>query len=188
MVLADWIAIGIVLLFGLLGALMGFGKTLKFITGGILGVIISVVICYFLYGVVVSWPFSQDLMAKIVSSLRGADNGFCNFLLNIHIEIVALCAIMFLVVQLARIIIVKLIKNVAEINNVVFKVINKVLGAVLMLAIVTMLVLIVFQIISWVGGSTAMDFAAKLDGSVFKIDELFAHNPLLELVNYIRNR
>ena len=45
MVLADWIAIGIVVVFIALGALIGFGSGLKFFTSGIFGIIIGVVVC-----------------------------------------------------------------------------------------------------------------------------------------------
>jgi hypothetical protein len=186
MVSADWIAIAVVLIAAALGLIFGFGKTLKFFTSGILGIIISVVVCYFLYGIVINWTFTQDLMTKLVESLQNADNGFCNFLIKIRIELVVVCVVMFIIVQLLRILAVALIKALAEIDNVVFKVINKVLGVVLMVAIVIMLALIVFQIISWVGGNTAADFAAKLDGSVFKLDEVFANNPLISMIEFIK--
>ena len=46
MILADWIAIAVVAAFILIGALVGFGKGLKFFTGGIFGIIISILVCY----------------------------------------------------------------------------------------------------------------------------------------------
>ncbi|MDE6001183.1 MAG: hypothetical protein K2G96_02540, partial [Clostridia bacterium] len=63
----------------------------------------------------------------------------------------------------------------------VFKVINKILGVILFLAVFTLIVLFVFQIISWIGGSTAANFLLKLDGSKFGIDKLFLNNPLMSL-------
>jgi hypothetical protein len=58
---------------------------------------------------------------------------------------------------------------------------------VVMIAVIVMFVLIAFQIISWVGGSTAEDFAQKLDGSVFGLDKVFANNPLITMIEFIRN-
>ena len=42
MILADWIVLAGILGFALLGMLFGFGKGLKFFTGGIFGIIIAV--------------------------------------------------------------------------------------------------------------------------------------------------
>jgi uncharacterized membrane protein required for colicin V production len=187
MVMADWIAIGVILVFALLGLIFGFGKTLKFFTGGVFGVIISVIVCYFLYGIVIHWTFTQDLMNKFVEVLTNADNGFCNFLIKIRAELVVTCIALFIIVQILRVIVVSIIKHVAEIDNPVFKTINKFLGMVVMIAVIVMFVLIAFQIISWVGGSTAEDFAQKLDGSVFGLDKVFANNPLITMIEFIRN-
>jgi hypothetical protein len=178
MIIADYVAIGVVVLLAILGIVAGFGGGLKFFTGGIFGVIISVIVCYFAYGIVINWQFVIDIMANIRQALTGADNAFCNVLLDIHFEIVAICLAMFIIVQILRIIVVAILKNIVEINNVVFKVINKVLGLALMVGVGIIVALIVFQIIAWIGGNTSVDFANCLNGSVFKLDVLYNENPL----------
>ncbi|MGN0814370.1 MAG: hypothetical protein ACI4MH_03970 [Candidatus Coproplasma sp.] len=184
MIMADWIAIGIVVVFLLLGLVAGFSGGLKFFTGGVFGVIISVVVCYFLYGIVLDWPFVNDLMTNLINSIQSAGNGFCDFLVTIHIETIALCIVMFVVVQIVRVIIVKILAGIAEIDNIVFKVINKSLGVVLFLAVAAMIGLIVFQVINWVGGETAANVGTALEGSLFKLDWLYANNPLNTMIEF----
>jgi uncharacterized membrane protein required for colicin V production len=177
MVLADWIILGVVLACAVIGILFGFGKTLKFFTSHIFGIIISIVVCYFIYGVVISWGITQDLIAKLDESLLSG-NGFTQFLYNIHIETIVVAIVLFVIVQLLRILIVHMIKDFSEIDNTVFKVINKTLGLIFMLALATMVLLIVFQIAAWIGGSTSQGFYDDLQGSFFRLDKLYLNNPL----------
>lgn len=173
----DFIALGIILLAALLGLLLGFGKCLKIFTSGIIGVIISVVVTYFIMGVVASWGFVQAIMEKFTEALVNNGSGFCTFLLNIGIESIVLAIALFLIIQIIRIIIVNVIKGIAEADNVVVKVINKFLGLVFALAVFAMLALIVFQIVYMIGGDTAESFKQYLTGA-FKLDVLFENNPL----------
>ena len=53
MLIADWVALGLILLFAVLGLLLGFGRGLRFFTKGIFGFIISVIFCYFLGGLII---------------------------------------------------------------------------------------------------------------------------------------
>lgn len=182
MVTADWIAIAVFVIAGALGVIFGFGKLLKFFTKGIIGFLISCFVVYFFIGVVASWPFVRAIMEKLHESMVGANNGFVDFLIKIGIEKIILAVIMFIVVQLLRILIVSLIKSGFEIDNKVIKVINKFLGFVFMLAVAFMICLTVFQIIAWVGGSSADYFR----NSVLGVDPykggfmrwLYDHNPL----------
>lgn len=185
---SDWIALGIFAVFAVLGLIIGFGKGLKFFTGGVFGAIISLIVCYFAYGIVVNWTFVQDLLNKLIEAIAAAQNGFCDFLLKIHIEVIVLCVSMFIIVQLIRIIIVAIIKNIVEIDNVVVKVINKILGMFLMLSIAAMLGLISLQIIYWVGGQTAEQVREAFNGSVFKLDWLFENNPLNMIFEYFKQQ
>lgn len=178
----DWIAIGVVLVSVLFGVLFGFGKLLKFFTGGIIGVIISVVVTYFCFGVVSSWGFVRDLMAKLITAMQNANNSIVNFLLKIGIEKIILAVGIFIVVQILRIIIVRIIKGIVEIDNPVTKVINKLFGIVLMLAVSCMIFLLVFHIIQLIGGDTLNNVRASINGSVFKLDWVFDHNPLLWII------
>jgi len=187
MVIADWVVLGAGLIFALIGLLVGFGKSLKFFTSGLVGFLISLVVCYFCYGMVTSWGFVQDFMVKIVDGAKGLNNVFGDILVTIHCEIITLCVCMFLAVQILRIIVVAIVKNVAEANTPVMRVINKFLGMVFMLAVVAMLGLIVFQIVNWIGGNTATTFGGYLSGSALKLDVVYNNNPLLSMFQSVVN-
>ena len=177
MVTADWIALGVIVVAALLGLILGFGKCLKFFTGGIIGFCISLVVVYFFLGVVSGWPFVRELMVKLNAAMVNANNGFVDFLIKIGIEKIILAIAMFIIVQIARIIIVAIVKNVVETKNVVMRSINKFFGMLFMLAVVVMITLIVFQIVAWVGGNSAESFYNYLKGA-FHLEWVFEHNPL----------
>ncbi len=178
MQIIDWVAIGVVLGAIALGSLLGFGKLLKIFTGGIVGVIISIVVTYFCFGVVASWGFVQDIMLKLHGAMENANNGFVEILIKIGIEKIILAVALFIIIQIIRVIIVSIIKGVMEAENVVIKTINRVLGAIFMLAVACMVWLLVFHIIQLIGGGTAEGFKIKISGSVFKLDWVYENNPL----------
>jgi hypothetical protein len=185
MIVADWVAIGLVALFILVGLIAGFGHGLKFFTSGIFGVIISIIVCYLLGGLILQAEFVQALLAKLIEAMTDK-NGFCDFLIKIHIDIVVYYVALFIVVQILRIIIVLILKSIVEVNNPFFIFLNKFLGMVLMLAVLTAITLVVFQVAYWIGDSTAESFSNFLSGSVFKLDKLFANNPINSLVEYVK--
>lgn len=186
MILADWIVLAGILGFALLGMLFGFGKGLKFFTGGIFGIIISIVVCYALGGLIYNFGFVQDGLNSMREALAKKDNGFCNFLLNIHIDLVVYYVGLFIAVSILRIIIVRIIKSIVEINNVVLITINKALGVVLFVFVALMIMLFVFWIVSLIGGGTEANFYLKLYGSKLKLDWLFEHNPFMTIIRVIR--
>ena len=188
MILADWIVLGVILVCCLLGMLFGFGKGLKFFTGGIFGIIISIVVCYALGGLIYNFGFVQDGLNSIRIALAKNGNGFCKFLLNIHIDIVVYYVGLFIAVTILRIIIVRIIKSIVEINNVVLITINKAMGVVLFVGVGFMVMLFVFWIISIIGGNTEANFLLKLSGSKLKIDWLFEHNPFMTIIKIIKIR
>lgn len=177
MQIVDWLALGIILLSALIGLMLGFGKLLKMFTGGIFGIIISVVVTYFLIGVVASWPFVQALMGKLSDTMQASGSGFVKFLYRISTPKIILGIILFIIVQILRIIIVKVIKGVAEIDNPVINAFNRIGGMIIMLGVICMLALIVFQIVFWIGGDTAVSFKNYLTGAL-RLDWVFDNNPL----------
>ena len=74
MITADVIVLISLLACLVLGSFMGFGKGLRLFTGGVFGRIISVVICYFIFGIVLSWGFVQDLLLKFTTMLAEQDS------------------------------------------------------------------------------------------------------------------
>lgn len=177
MLVIDIVAIVSFIVFFLMGMGFGFGKGLKFCTSGWIGKIISIVVCYFLFGIVLSWGFVQDILASFVNALTENGSEFCQFLLTIRIEIITFGIVLFIVVQLLRILVVNIIKSIMEIDSAVMRVINKVLGVVLSLGALIVLALIIFQIIAWIGGTNG-GFYQEIEGSIFGLDYVFANNPL----------
>ncbi|MGN0806364.1 MAG: hypothetical protein ACI4MC_04930 [Candidatus Coproplasma sp.] len=177
MQIVDWIALGIILLAAMIGLLLGFGKFLKIFTSGIFGVIISIIVTYFLIGVVGSWGFVQDLLNKFTEALVNNGSPFCTFLRNIGIESIVLAVALFIIIQLLRILIVNIIKGIAESDNTVIRVINKFLGMLLAIAFFAMLALVIFQIIYLIGGDTSENFREYLTGA-FKLNYIYDNNPL----------
>ena len=177
MMTVDIVAIILTLSFFVGGTLLGFGKTLKLLTGGIVGKIISVVVCYFLFGIVLSWPFVQDLLDRLILALQENGSTICKILLYIRLDLIVFAVALFIAVQIIRKWVVALLKSFFEINTKPMRVINKVLGAILGLVSLVILTLIVFQILAWIGGAEG-DFYRSIQGSAFKIDEIFKNNPL----------
>lgn len=181
MILADWIAIGLIAFFCLLGILCGFGRGLAFFTKGIFGIFIAVFVCYTFGGFIYNLGFVQSMLNGIVTAMENSGGGFAQFLVNIHIELVIYYVALFIIVLILRLIIVLIIRNVAEMNNVFMKIINKTLGMVFFVAVLVLLTLIVFQIIAAIGGDTSANFLEKLQGSVLKLDVIYENNPLLNI-------
>ena len=184
MVIADGIAIGVLLFALLFGLILGFGKQLYFISGGIVGFLISSVISYFLYGAVLNIPFVSELLSKIIAKLAEQNNAFCSFLIKMRVDLVIYCIALFMIIQVIRMIVFMIIKDMFESDNVVIRVINKVFGVILSICLIAVLVLISFQIIYWVKGTDA-GLYAQLQGSFFKLDKLYLNNPLLKFVEQI---
>lgn len=177
MLTIDWIVLAVLAGSAILGMFFGFGKLLKFFTGGIVGFIISIVVVYFFTGIVSSWGFVQELMQKLHVVMEEANNGFVDFLMDIGIEKIILYAAIFLIAQIIRIIIVNIIKGIVEIDNPLMKAINKLFGLVFMIAVVCCLALIVFQIVYAIGGETAENFRQNITGT-FRLEWVFDNNPL----------
>ncbi len=185
MLMADWIALGSVLLFALIGAGVGFGRGIRFFTGGIFGFIISLVACYFLFGIVLGWPFVQDLVAKLDGAIRGnGDNNVCVWLVDtLKISNVIIAVGLFIIIQILRVIILNIFRRILEAPNFVCRTVNKVFGVVLFLLVLAIAALIAAQIVEWVGGDTASQLTDALNRSVFRLDWLYAHNPLKSIID-----
>ena len=72
-----------------------------------------------------------------------------------------------------------------EINCKPIRIINRVMGVVLLTAFVVVLTLVAFQIIAWISGTDGA-FYTNLEGSVFGVDKLFTDNPLNAIFENIR--
>lgn len=185
MITADFIAIGVIILFALIGISSGFGRGLKFFTSGIFGKIISVIVCYFLFGLVLELDFVQGWLEKFVVFLAEKNNFICNVLLKLRIDLIAFAVVLFVIVQIARKILVAILCGIFESEVLLMQILNKILGLVLYLFMLCILVLIVFQVISLIGGNVAQSVANYFAGSKLSLDKLFLDNPLLSIIETI---
>lgn len=177
MITADYIVIILILASIIFGSAFGFGKGLKWFTSGTFGKIISVVVCYFLFGIVLNWWWVQVLLGKFTALLESSGSWICSFLLSIRIDLIVFALVLFIVVQILRMIVVGIIRSVMEIKNPVIRVINKFFGVLLFAVFAAVVGLIVFQVIAWVSGADG-PFFERLSGSAFGLDYVFANNPL----------
>ena len=177
MLTADIIVLVAFVVFALLGVIVGFGRGLKFFTSGIFGIIISIFVCHLIFWLVLDISFVENLCNKFLAWLY--DSGSVgSFFADIHVDYAVLAVVLFILIQIVRIIIVKTVKGVFESDKVVLRVLNKTFGAVLFVLVLFAIVLVVFQIVAWIGGTTAENFSAELDGSWFLLDALYEKNPL----------
>ena len=177
MIAADWAFLGIIVAGLALGALFGFGGVFKFFTSGIFGIIISVIVC-FLIGFSLKGPF-DPLLIKISESISANENWFCQFLAKLNIEVILYYVIMFVIVWLLRFLIVRVVRQISKSENKVIKVLNRVLGALLFLAILLLLGFLIIKLIGWVGGSTADNVYKYLNSGLLGLGNLYRFiNPL----------
>lgn len=122
-----------------LGLAVGFGRTLKFFTRGIFGFIISVFVCATFGGMIQGIPAVQNWLTSLNQSMGG-------FLQTIHMETIVFYVVFFLVVQVVRILAVKLIAGLFSADILPVRIVNRLLGMVLMVAAVFLLLLLVFAV------------------------------------------
>lgn len=156
-----------------LGLALGFGRTLKFFTKGIFGFILSVFICVSFGGMIAGIPAVAEWIGGLNAKLGEA----WSFLGTIHLATVIYYIVLFLVVQLVRILVVKLIAGLFSADVLPVRIINRILGAALMVAAVLLLLLLAFAIVAIFGETQGViDFVARLDGTF--LGTLYAGNPI----------
>lgn len=177
----DWIFLAVLLIVAGLGAMLGFGKVLKFVTGGIIGVFISVLLCYCFGGMILDLPFVNQMLADLASHWS-----HIAILSAIHLEIIIYYIALFIITTIIRIIIVHIIKGLVETNMLLMRILNKLLGAVLLVGLMFILMGLVFQIIGWIGGTTEANFRATLAQNAGAIvRHLYDWNPMKSLTEFV---
>lgn len=182
MIVVDIIALGVIMLFTLVGLSSGFSGGLKFFTKGVFGRIIAIIASYFLYGLVLDLPFVQALLNKFVIFMAEQENVFCDLLLTMRIDLIVFAAALVIVVQILNAVVVDILCGIFEGESAVIKFFNKALGLALYLFMMFAFVLIIFQIISLINHAGFADF---LSGSILGLDGLFNNNPLLSIIKSI---
>ena len=165
------------------GYLLGFGKTLKFCTGGIIKHVIAVWFCITFGGMIASIPF----IASLISQGNEYFGEFAAILAKINLASVIFYIILFIVVELVRLILLFIVQKIFEpkdkktVVGGVRNIINRALGALLFGAFWMILVWAVLAglalltdvnaVSTWIT-EIAGDKAARL------IYALYEHNPI----------
>lgn len=164
----DAVTIIVAVLLAALGLVLGFGRTLKFFTKGIFGIILSIFVCVTFGGMIQGIPTVADWLAGLNASLGEA----WSFFETIHFATVIFYIVFFVVVQIVRILVVKFVAGIFSIDVLPMRIINRILGMALMVAAVLLLTLLVFALIQAFGG----DISASLEGSF--LGTLYQNNPV----------
>lgn len=165
----------------ILGFILGFGKTLSFLTRGIVGIIISVVICAMFGGVIANIPFIADLI------VRGNEyfGTKAEILAKIHLATILYYVVLFVVVSILRIILVKIIKGIFESDKGkeggpgVMNFINRLLGVVLFGAFCILLIYLVMAVLALLTDVESVRTfleASEEKGTFFF--KMYSHNPI----------
>ena len=167
-----FIAIGVALL--ILGYIRGFGKSLRTFTSGVFGIVISVFVCVAFGGMILGTP----KMTEWVGQLNDILTAKWEFLGKIQAGVIIYYVALFVVTQIVRIIIVKLICGLFEADNGVMKVINRILGMIFAPAIAFAFLLLVLAVLKCFEDSAAIsNMLAEIDGSILK--KLYDINPIV---------
>ncbi len=178
MIGADYLAIGGACLFAVLGAALGFGRSLRVLNKGLVGRAITLVITYFLLGIIISMEQTKSAQANFVEYLQAQNNAFCNFLIKIRIEIVLTAVCVFIAVMLVQLLVVNVLAGILESQTGGIKLLNSILGVLLGVAGFIALVIIVLEVSYLVGGGAEGAMAENLKGSFFGLDKIYLDNPL----------
>lgn len=181
----DGITLAIIIVTALIGVAFGFGRGLRFFSRGWFGRILSIIICYLIFGLVLSIPFVQELLANFISSLDES-KWYLKLLKTIRIDLIVFAVVLFFAVQILKKLLVSLLERIFEINVPAMRVINKILGACIYLFILLLIVLIVFQIAYYIGGSDGALYDTLKD-SLFGLDKLYLDNPLNNVIESIKS-
>lgn len=185
MITADIVVLSSFGISALFGLVLGFGKGLKLFTSGIFGMAISLLLCYCFGGMILNLSFVQELLKDFSSLWMGKEGAFYAFLENSRMELVLYYIVLFLMLQAMRVLLVKLIRGFMETDVLLMKVINRTLGLLLFVLIFFFVLLLVFQIISWIGHDTETKFLTEISGSRFHLDDIYHNNPLNGLMKLI---
>lgn len=177
MVLYDYILIGLIALGCIIGVTVGFGKGLSILTKGLRGMIISVIICYFIFGALLNLGFVSGLLESFRNTLNENGSGFCGFLLTIRVDYIVYGVALFIIVQILRKIFVALIDKGCSIDNTGVKIINRIFGVILSLAVMAIVILLAMQVYGIISG-VSEESTKIFEGSLFKLDYVFTNNPL----------
>ena len=176
----DWIFLGALLIVAILGSVLGFGKVFSlFVLNKFVRILAAIFVCYTFGGMILSIPFINQLLIDLAANWAHIE-----FLTKIHLEIVIYYIALFIITMLIILILSRIVRGVSESRFTPIRVLNKVCGAMLFVAFAMALMLLVFHIISWIGGQTAESVlsALQMDANAI-VRPLYENNPMTQWVS-----
>ena len=177
---AFFIIMALAIIFGLFG---GFGKVLTLTTKGILGKIMTIVICYCIFGLVLDISSVKKILDNFVGTLKNNPNFFKDVLLFLRVELIAFAICLYFVVRISLKLLARLVDVFMHKDNKAIMIINKTLGVILATLLAFLFILIVFQIVFWISGPSGSVYES-LKGSLFGLDRLYLNNPLQSIIHH----
>lgn len=161
------------LFFALAGFLIGFGRSLKMFTSGIVGIIISIFVCATFGGMLLG----TDLVGGWIASLNSKLGEVAAVFEKIQVGVIIFYIVMFVVVQLVRIAVVKFVCEFFGADNSVMKVVNKILGTLFVPAVILCFTLLILAVLKLFDDTTAISsMLEKIDGTI--LYKLYVSNPI----------
>ena len=142
------------------------------------GKIVTLVITYFLLGIVIGMDQTKQAQANFIEFLKSKNNGLCNFLITIRIETILTAVIVFIAVMILQLIVVNVLAGLLSIDGAGAKFFNSILGVLLGVAECAALVLIVLEAMYIFGGGAESVNLESLKDSFFGLDNIYLNNPL----------
>ena len=125
------------------------------------GKIVTLVITYFLLGIVIGMDQTKQAQANFIEFLKSKNNGLCNFLITIRIETILTAVIVFIAVMILQLIVVNVLAGLLSIDGAGAKFFNSILGVLLGVAECAALVLIVLEAMYIFGGGAEISNRLK---------------------------
>lgn len=170
----DSITLIVAIALAAVGLLLGFGRSLRFFTKGIFGILLSVFLVFTFGGMIKGIPAVGELIVKGDEYFAG----LWSFLGYLHLGNVIYYVALFFVVQILRIVVVRCVGGLFELDNVVMRFLNRFLGAAFTVAAVLLLLLLVFAVFKHFETSEFMvDFLEKIKNTF--LFTLYQHNPVV---------
>lgn len=171
--LVNIISIGVLIVIALAGYGMGFGKSLKVITGGPVGFVISLFVCVAFGGTLMGFPLIMDFINIIGTKATEA----WEFLKYLYLGYVAFYVVLFFAVQIARKIVVNIVSKLHDSKNGFVIFINRFFGAVLCVSFFAGMVLLAFAGIKFIESTSfAQSILGKISESYLIV--IYENNPI----------
>ena len=181
----DYIVLGILIISILIGLIFGLSKRIRKSSFGIVSILLALITTYSIVCVLLTIPQFKSFLDRINIRMLEVNNPFLDFLVTIKINLIVLMFVVLIIVLLVKRFVLNRISDLLELDNKFSKILNRVLGVIYSVVLSAAVVLIVFQIVFLVKGTSGTIYDS-IQGSVFKMDYVYENNPIVNVFNYFK--